>query len=416
MHYDLTILPAGVRIITEPMPEIRSVAVGCWIDTGTRDERPDEAGCSHFLEHLLFKGSDRLSARDISEAFDAVGAQSNAFTTKEYTCFWARLRDADLTLGLGMLAEMIRRPAFRPHEIDSERQVVLEEINMNEDDPADVAHEEFSQALFAGHDLERSILGSRESILGLDRSTIHDYWARRYVPGALVVAIAGNVDHEQVVERVSTEFGGWGGAATGHLRREPEFASRVRVRRRETEQAHLVLGGPGLRRDDKRRFAASLLNHVLGSGMSSRLFRQIREERGLAYAVYSFRLPYMDTGGWGVYVGTTPNQTDEVLRIVRAELDEVAASGISAEELERAKGHVKGSLAISMEDANSRMTALGRAELTGVEHLGIGDLVERFDAITEDDIVEVAADIFSGPLALGAVGPFDQEDLEEHVR
>ncbi len=416
MHYDLTILPAGVRVITEPMPEIRSVAVGCWVDTGTRDERPNEAGTSHFLEHLLFKGSDRLTARQISEAFDAVGAQSNAFTTKEYTCFWARLRDADLTLGLGLLAEMIRRPAFRTHEIDSERQVVLEEINMNEDDPGDVAHEEFSQALFAGHDLERPILGTRESILGLDRATIHAYWQRRYVPGSLVVAIAGNVDHEAVVDRVETEFGGWGGLTEPHARREPEFASRVRVRPRDTEQAHLVLGGPGLRRDDKRRFAASLLNHVLGSGMSSRLFREIREERGLAYAVYSFRLPYMDTGGWGVYVGTTPNQTHEVLHLVRAEIAEVAASGITAEELERAKGHVKGSLAISMEDANSRMTALGRAELTGVEHLGIGDLVERFDAVTEDDIVEVAAEIFAGPLALGAVGPFDEDDLAEFVR
>ncbi len=416
MHYDLTILPAGVRVITEPMPEIRSVAVGCWVDTGTRDERPHEAGSSHFLEHLLFKGSDRLSARQISEAFDAVGAQSNAFTTKEYTCFWARLRDADLTLGLGLLAEMIRRPAFRPHEIDSERQVVLEEINMNEDDPADVAHEEFSQALFGGHDLERPILGTRESILGLDRPKIHDYWQRRYVPGSLVVAIAGNLDHEEVVARVDTEFGGWEGTTEPHARREPEFESRVRIRPRDTEQAHLVLGGPGLRRDDKRRFAASLLNHVLGSGMSSRLFREIREERGLAYAVYSFRLPYMDTGGWGVYVGTTPSQTQEVLRLVRAEIAEVAASGITAEELERAKGHVKGSLAISMEDANSRMTALGRAELTGVEHLGIGDLVERFDAVTEDDIVEVAADVFAGPLALGAVGPFDEDDLAEFVR
>ncbi len=416
MHYDLTILPAGVRVITEPMPEIRSVAVGCWVDTGTRDERPHEAGSSHFLEHLLFKGSDRLSARQISEAFDAVGAQSNAFTTKEYTCFWARLRDADLTLGLGLLAEMIRRPAFRPHEIDSERQVVLEEINMNEDDPADVAHEEFSQALFGGHDLERPILGTRESILGLDRPKIHDYWQRRYVPGSLVVAIAGNLDHEEVVARVDTEFGGWEGTTEPHARREPEFESRVRIRPRDTEQAHLVLGGPGLRRDDKRRFAASLLNHVLGSGMSSRLFREIREERGLAYAVYSFRLPYMDTGGWGVYVGTTPSQTQEVLRLVRAEIAEVAAAGITAEELERAKGHVKGSLAISMEDANSRMTALGRAELTGVEHLGIGDLVERFDAVTEDDIVEVAADVFAGPLALGAVGPFDEDDLAEFVR
>ncbi len=415
MHYDLTILPGGLRVISEPMPEIRSVAVGCWVDTGTRDERSGEEGSSHFLEHLLFKGSERLSARDISEAFDAVGAQSNAFTSKEYTCFWARLRDEDLTLGLGLLAEMIRRPAFRPHEIDSERQVVLEEINMNEDDPGDVAHEEFTQALFTSHPLQRPILGSRESVLALDADSIGAYWRRRYVPGSLVVAIAGNVDHEEVVSRVETEFGDWTGATEVRLRREPEFTAAVRVRPRDTEQAHLVLGGPGLARDDKRRFAASLLNHVLGSGMSSRLFRVIREERGLAYAVYSFRIPYMDTGGWGVYVGTTPSQATEVLRLVRKEIASVAASGITPEELERAKGHVKGSLAISMEDANSRMTALGRAELTGVEHLGIGDLVERFDAVSEDDIVEVAREVFAGPLSLGAVGPFTEDDLAEFV-
>ncbi len=415
MHYNLTILPGGVRVITEPMPEIRSVAIGCWVDTGTRDELLAEAGCSHFLEHLLFKGSERLSARDISEAFDAVGAQSNAFTSKEYTCFWARLRDADLTLGLGLLAEMLRRPAFREAEIDSERYVVLEEINMNEDDPADVAHEEFTQALWAGHELERPVLGTRDSILDMGRDAIHGYWQRRYTPGALVVAVAGHLDHEEVVSRVATEFGDWEGATEGHRSGEPEFAARVRVRRRDTEQAHLVLGGPGLRRDDKRRFAASLLNHVLGSGMSSRLFREIREQRGLAYAVYSFRLPYLDTGGWGIYAGTTPSQAPEVLGLLRAEIADIAANGITAEELERAKGHVKGSLAISMEDANSRMTALGRAELTGVEHLGIEELVARFDAVADDDVVEVAREVFSGPFALGATGPFDAEDLEEYV-
>ncbi|MDH3470566.1 MAG: insulinase family protein [Acidimicrobiia bacterium] len=415
MHYQLSTLPNGIRVITESMPEVRSIAIGCWIDTGSRDETPEEAGCSHFLEHLLFKGSERYSAQYISEAFDAVGAQSNAFTSKEFTCFWARMRDADLPMGLDLMAEMIQRPAFRQEEIDSERQVVLEEINMNDDDPTDVAYERFAQALWKGHLLEYPVLGTRQSIGDITRDTINGYWSRRYSPHSMVVAVGGHLDHEDIVAQITEQFGSWEGDPIKHEFGEAPVEPRVRVEKRDTEQAHLVYGGPGLVRADERRFAFGVLSHVMGSGMSSRLFREIREKRGLAYAVYMFRWPYADSGAWGVYAGTTPSQTPEVLDLIRAELAGVVAEGITADELERAKGHTKGALALAMEDANSRMTRLGRNELSGVEHLSVDEIVGRVEAVTVDDVQALADELFGGPFVLGATGPFEPEELTEFI-
>jgi len=416
MEHRLTTLPNGLRVITETMPSVRSVAVGCWVDTGSRDEAPAEAGCSHFLEHLLFKGSDRLSAQDIARAFDAVGARSNAFTSKEYTCFWVQLRDDDLPMGMDLLAEMMLRPAFRSEDIESEANVVLEEINMNEDDPGDVAHDQFARALWGDHCLALPVLGTRESIGGMPREVIHAYWDRRYQPPATVLAAAGHVEHERVLELAEEHFGGWQGPPVDHEYRGPAVTPRVEVKTRDTEQAHLVFGGEALTRGDDRRFAFGLLNHVLGAGMSSRLFREIREERGLAYAVYSFRMPYADSGAYGIYVGTTPRQTAQVLDLVRAGLANMKAEGITAEELERAQGNMKGSLALSMEETNSRMVRLGRHELTGVPHLSLDETVAAIDAVTRADVHEVAEEVFSSARVLGAVGPFAAADLEQFVQ
>ena len=415
MDHDLTTLPNGLRVITETMPSVRSVAVGCWVDTGSRDENPDEAGCSHFLEHLLFKGSERFSARQIAESFDAVGARSNAFTSKEYTCYWAQLRDEDLPMGLELLGEMLQRPAFRPAEIVSEANVVLEEINMNEDDPSDVAHDQFARTLWGGHALARPVLGTRESITSMSRETIEGYWRRRYHAPSVVVAIAGHVEHADAVSMVEEHFGAWDQAAIGHEYGDAAVGTAVGVTTRDTEQAHLVLGGEGMRRGDERRFAFGILNHVLGSGMSSRLFREIREQRGLAYAVYSFRMPYADSGAYGIYAGTTPHQAADVLTLVREELQEVIDHGITAEELERAKGNMQGSLALSMEDTSSRMVGLGRHELTGVDHLTLDETVARIEGVTLEDVHEVGAAVLSGPRVLGAVGPFAAEDLEPYL-
>jgi predicted Zn-dependent peptidase len=412
MDHRLTTLPNGLRVISETMPSVLSVAVGCWVDTGSRDEIGPEAGCSHFLEHLLFKGTDLLGAREIAEAFDAVGARSNAFTSKEYTCYWAQLRDEDLSMGLGLLSEMIQRPAFRSEDIASEANVVLEEINMNEDDPADVAHDQFARALWEDHVLAEPVLGTRDSISGMGREVIVDYWSRRYHPATVVIAAAGHIEHDEVVELAADRFGSWDGTAPGRELVPPTLAANARVVRRDTEQAHLVIGGEALTRGDDRRFAFGILNHVLGGGMSSRLFREIREERGLAYAVYAFRMPYADSGAYGVYVGTTPSQTEQVLQLVRAELGQLVEWGITSEELDRAKGNMKGSLALSMEDTNSRMVRLGRHELTGVEHLSLDETVASIEAVTLEDVHAVAKEVYSGPHVIGAVGPFNAPDLE----
>ncbi len=415
MHYDLTTLDNGLRVISQDMPSVRSVAIGMWVDTGSRDEEGVEAGASHFLEHLLFKGSEEMPAQHISEAFDAIGARHNAFTSKEYTCYWAKVRDADLPVAVEILSEMLRRPAFRPDEIDSERHVVLEEINMNEDDPTDVAHELFTTALWQGHPLAPPILGTRDSIMAMTRDTISGYWGRCYAPGSVVVAAAGRVDHDDLVTRIEDRMGDWRGSFTTRIPDTPASTARVNLRRRDTEQAHLVFGMPALSRADERRWALNVADHVLGGGMSSRLFREIREQRGLAYSVHSFRMPFLETGAAAVYVGTTPSQTAEVLKLVRAELDKLMADGLTEDEIARAKGNVQGSLALSMEDSSNRMTRLGRNELTGVEHLSVDEIVSRIDAVTNDDVIAVSREVYGGPYVLGAVGPFDGDDLEEFV-
>jgi predicted Zn-dependent peptidase len=416
MHYDLTTLPNGLRIISQDMPSLRSLSIGAWVGTGSRDESPIEAGASHFLEHLLFKGSEEWPARQISEAFDAIGARHNAFTSKEYTCYWARMRDVDVELGVEIFGEMLQRPAFRQAEIDIERGVVLEEINMNEDDPTDVAHEQFITALWGGHPLAPPILGTSESIVAMSRDTIHDYWHRRYTPNSTVIAVAGRIDHEHLVELIGDAFGAWQGDKLGRELMTPSPSHKVSVRHRDTEQAHLIIGGPSLVRDDDRRYELIVADHVLGGGMSSRLFHEIRELRGLAYAVHAFRLPFADAGSNAIYVGTTPSQTAEVLKLVRGELDRIMELGITEEELARAKGHVQGALAISLEDADGRMNRLGRNEVTGLDHRSVDEIVAKVDAVTLSDVVDVSRAAYGGPYVIGATGPFEESDLEEFVQ
>jgi predicted Zn-dependent peptidase len=405
----------GITVVTESIPGIRSVAVGCWVDAGTRDERPNEAGAAHFLEHLLFKGSERLSARDISETFDQIGAQSNAFTSKEYTCFWARLLDSDLDTGLDLLAEMLQWPAFRPAEIDSERLVVIEEINMNEDDPSDVAVEAFVESLFGNHALERPVLGTRESIREMSPEDIAGFWRRRYGSGSSVVAVAGNAEHHQVVDLVDKYFGEWTEEDASHELAPPAITPRVNVVNRETEQTHIVYGGESINRTDDGRYADSVMHHILGGGMSSRLFQKIREERGLAYAVQSFSMPFAETGAWAVYAGTTPATAHTVFEIIVEEVDKIASEGVSAEELDRAKGHMRGSLALSMEDTNTRMIRIGRSEIVGLPYLSLDERLAKIEAISLDDITEIAQRNLMGPRVIGAVGPFESADFERYI-
>ncbi len=416
-----TVLPSGLRVLTEQVPGVRSAAIGVWVGVGSRDEAPSEAGASHYLEHLLFKGTPSRSALEISAALEAVGGELNAFTSREHTCYYARVVDRDLPLAVDVVSDMVTASLLRADDVEAERGVILEEIAMHEDDPADLVHDVFSGAALGDGPLGRPVLGTTASIAGLHRDVIADYYRCRYVPGATVVAVSGALDHQDALEAVIRAWD-LNEATTGdpvRVRAGGERATYpkggLRVTRRSSEQAHLILGTPGFSRHDDRRYALGLLSSALGEGMSSRLFQEIREKRGLAYSVYSFASHYADTGLFGIYAGVAPKRASQVLALCREQLDAVAAEGITAQELERAKGQARGSLALGMEDTGARMSRLGKSELAQGEVISVDETLERIDAVTLSDVSDVAAEIFGQPLSLGAVGPFEVSELASAV-
>jgi predicted Zn-dependent peptidase len=400
-----SVLPSGMAVVTERMPDVRSVTAGFWVGTGSRDESPELFGASHFLEHLLFKGTPTRSARSISEDIDAVGGDMNAFTTKEYTAFYVRLLAESLDLGLDILSDILWNPAFRPDEVETERQVILEEILMRDDEPGDLVHELFAEALYPGHPLGLEVLGDERSITNMSGDDIRGFFADHYRPQNIVFSAAGLVDHDAVVDGLTSRFaGGSGGVRPVRVApvRPPEPSV---VCTRKTEQAHLVVGCTAFDRHHPDRYALAALNHVLGGGLSSRLFQSIREERGLAYAVYSYRAAFDDAGALAVYAGTAPGRAGEVLRLVSESLDQLAACGVEPRELEVAKGHLKGEMALSLEDSAARMSRIGRSRLVHGEILEVDDLAARIDAVTLDDVARVAADVLTRPRVTAAVGP-----------
>jgi predicted Zn-dependent peptidase len=411
-----TVLPTGLRIITEAMPTVRSVTVGVWVGVGSRDEAPSLAGASHYLEHLLFKGTRRRDALAISSAIDAVGGEMNAFTSKEYTCFYARVLDTDLPLAVDVVCDLVTSSVIKSADVESERGVILEEIAMHEDDPTDMVHDQFAQTLFGDGPLGRPVLGTVESIESIGRNAIAGYYKRRYRPQDMVVAVAGNIDHATVVRLVKRAFADAGHRDSEAVPAPPRIGENraaglggVRVIRRTTEQANVVLGTPGMSRRDDRRFALGVLNAALGGGMSSRLFQEIREKRGLAYSVYSYHAQYADAGLFGVYAGCVPRKVDDVLAICRDELEKVATHGITGEELERGKGQLRGSLVLGLEDTGSRMSRIGKAELVYGELLSVGAVIDRIDAVTLDEVSAVATDLLAARPTLAVVGPFDED-------
>jgi len=420
-----TVLPGGLRVVTESLPSVRSVALGIWVGVGSRDEDQAHAGATHYLEHLLFKGTQQRTALDISAAMDAVGGELNAFTGKEYTCYYARVLDADLPLAIDVLSDMVTSSLIRPKDVDAERNVVLEEIAMNEDDPADTVHEAFTAQLFGDTPLGRPVLGTVESINGITRDQIWEHYAARYTPPHLVVAAAGNLDHDTVVARVRAAFKDALQVTSGEapaaprLRKSdgvlwegygPVAGSGLKLVSRPIEQANLVLGCEGLARTDKRRFALGVLNAALGGGMSSRLFQEVREKRGLAYSVYSFTAQHADTGMWGIYAGCLPSKADDVLSICVAEVAKVVEEGLTDAELDRGKGQVRGGMVLGLEDPSSRMTRLGKSELVYPDLEPVDELIATIDAVTHDDIRAIAAEILTRSKALAVVGPFDDPD------
>jgi len=406
-----------LRIVTEAMPGSRSVSVGIWVAVGSRDESPSVVGASHFLEHLLFKGTKTRTAVEIARAMDAVGGEFNAFTEKEHTCYFATVLDRDAPLAVELIADVVLNATVTAADVDVERTVVLEEIAMRDDDPADLVHDEFAGAVFGDHPLGRSILGTEDSIHALTRTQIHGYYRRRYRPDEMVVAVAGNVDHATVVKLVRQAYAAHldGHGPGGDIRPDRKTVAAphatVRVVNDDTEQANIVLGTVGLSKYDERRWALGVLSTAIGGGMSSRLFQQIREQRGLAYSTYAYTSGYAGDGLLGLYAGCQPGKADEVVSIMRSVLDDVVASGITAEELSRAKGQMRGSLVLGLEDSGSRMTRIGKAELSHGDVLGVDQLLAKIEAVTLEDANAIGAEIASRPRCLTVVGPFDERDF-----
>ncbi|MFG1604291.1 M16 family metallopeptidase [Actinoplanes sp. NPDC049265] len=411
-----TVLPSGLRIVTESIPTTRSASVGVWVNVGSRDETATMSGASHFLEHLLFKGTEKRTALDISADIEAVGGETNAFTTKEYTCFYARVLDADLPLAVDVLCDAVAASVLAPADVEVERGVILEEIAMHEDEPGDEVHDIFTESVFGAESpLGRLISGTEATISPMTRTQINSFYRKRYLPPRIVIAAAGHLDHATVVRLVRKALAGTAldtPAAPPESRRASgrkvrTLPVRTIVRPRDTEQAHLVLGGPGISRLDQRRFALGVLNNVLGGGMSSRLFQEIREKRGLAYSVYSYDTQYADAGVFGVYAGCAPGKVDEVLDLTRAELASVAAKGVTAEEVARGKGMVKGAYVLGLEDTGSRMSRIAKSELLYDDLMPVDELLARVDAVTLDDVNQVASELLGAPMSLAVVGPFE---------
>ncbi len=407
-----TTLAGGLRIVTEHMPGVRSAAVGVFVQVGSRDEAAQLNGASHFLEHLLFKGTPTRSAMDISAAFDEVGGEFNAYTAREYTCYHARVLDEDLPMAVEVLGDMVTSSLITAEDVEAERDVILDEIAMHDDDPDDVVHNLFAATAWAGTPLARPIAGTAESIKALTRRQVQGYYQRRYRAEVTTLVVAGNVDHQDVVRRARRAFAGNGFLSGATRPVGPRLAERPRPLRtgevsasRPFEQVNVVLGMQGLTRSDPRRYVLSVLQAALGGGSSSRLFQEVRERRGLAYSVYSFGLGYSDAGMVGVAAGSLPSKSEELLRVVREQLARVAESGLTEEEVERGKGQARGGLVLSLEDSGSRMTRLGEAVLFQPRLRSVDEVLESIAAVTPRDVHALAGELYTRPQTLALVGP-----------
>ena len=433
-----TVHPSGLRVLTELMPSARSASIGFWVGVGSRDEQaerddaPGSLGSTHFLEHLLFKGTPSRDAYEIATTFDRMGAEHNALTAKEYTCYYAKVRDADLTEAVTVLADMVTNSVLDAEEFENERGVILEELAMAADDLADVASEQLFEEVLVDHPLGRPIGGLPETIRGAQRDDVDRHYRNRYDPSTLVVTAAGAVDHDALVAQIVAALNA-SPEERWHTDREQApvrralavsdpvpaaalagvapTAQRVCVTERPSEQINLMLGTPGLRGNDPRRFAFGIMNSVLGGGMSSRLFQEIREKRGLAYTAYSFGASYSDAGLFGIYAGTAPEKATAVLELSQLELQKLADGGITADEHERALGQIAGSTALALEDSETRMGRLARAELGAGELYDLDTSLARFGAVTQDEIRAVAAAIAERPLTVVAVGDISRSTL-----
>ena len=417
-----TVLPSGLRIVTEEVSSVRSAAVGIWVNVGSRDEAPAVAGASHFLEHLLFKGTQRRNALEISSAIESVGGEMNAFTSKEYTCFYARVIDTDLPMAIDVVSDLITSSVVSALDVDAERKVVLEEIAMRDDDPSDLVHDLYAETYYGDTQLGRPILGTIKSINDMSRSSVFNYYKKKYLPQDLVVAVAGNIKHKRVVAMVEEALSRDNFLDTkGAPQIRPNTPVKTKpvqsvgLLTRKTEQAHMFYGMEGVARSDERRFAMGVLASALGGGMSSRLFQEIREKRGLAYSVYAYAQQFAGSGQIGFYAGCNPTKAIEVVEIIREVLADVAENGMSHEEIERAKGAVRGSLVLSQEDSGSRMSRIGKNEIVYGQVMGFDDILKAISRVNATDVREIANEYLTKSPTLALVGPFKSEAKFEKV-
>ncbi len=411
--YQFATTSNGIRVVTERVPYVQSVSLGIWVDTGGRDETDATAGISHFIEHLLFKGTPRRSAQQIAEELDAVGGQINAFTDREYTCYYVKVLGEHVPLAQDVLADMLQHSVLDPEEIAREKNVILEEIKRHEDTPDDLVHDVFAATLWPGHPLGRSVIGTAAVIESLTRDQIVQFLKEQYLPGRLVVAAAGNLDHDAIVAGVEATMGAMPGGERGHELFSPQVSGAAMEVPKPTEQVHFCLGTRGYNQGEEERYALGLIDSAIGGGMSSRLFQEVREKRGLCYAIGSYTASFREAGMFSVYAGTSPETAEEVRDLVVKELREVAGQGITPAELERSKNQVRGAVLLSLDSMSTRMTRIGKSMLYYDRVISPTEVVEKVEAVTEADVRRISAEIFSGEYAYAAVGPFDGVEAED---
>lgn len=408
--YRKTVLPNGVRIITEEIEHVRSAAIGVWVGAGSRDEREGYEGISHFMEHMFFKGTERRTARELAESLEAVGGQLNAFTTKEYTCYYVKVLDEDLDLAIDVLSDMFFHSLFDEKEIEKEKNVVIEEIKMYEDSPDELIHDIFSEHVWNEHPLGKPILGTEESIGALSREKIMSFLSEHYAPDNVVIAVAGKIKHEDVVAKLTDQFGTFKRGGRRVLEGTPVGQKVEYYQKKDTEQMHILLGVPGLGQDDDDIYAMHIFNNILGGGLSSRLFQEIREQRGLAYSVYSYHATYVDAGLFAVYAGTSPKNTKEVIECILQELKEIRQQGISESELARTKAQIKGGLYLGLEAVSSRMSRLGKTELTYNRVLSPEEVVGKLEKVTLEDVSRLIGRLWQREkISIMTLGPAGHE-------
>ncbi|TET54284.1 MAG: insulinase family protein [Actinobacteria bacterium] len=415
MFYDKTITENGITVLTESMPNVRSAAIGIWIGAGARDEPRSISGMSHFLEHLMFKGTKKRSAKEISEAFESMGAELNAFTSKELTAFYSRLLDENLEEGVEILADMLQNATFKEQDIESERQVVMEEISLHEDSPDEIIHDLFSDTLFSKHPLGKRILGNSKTVADFNHEKLINFYNKTYVPKNIVIAGAGSLKHEKLLALVNKFFKMPSNVQFKREEKKTKSGSQMIASKKDSEQSHVCLGALSLSATDKDRFILSVLDNILGGGMSSRLFQEVREKRGLAYAVFTYHSVHTETGSFCLYAGTSPKNTEQVYKIFREEIEKIRTDEVPEKELKRAKEHIKGQLVLGLESTTHRMMRLGKSALTHGNIYSVNELINKIDIVDAKQIKELANRLLKDDaLNLALVGPFGDKSLEKY--